>query len=208
MRTTSRPLLLVLVITIAASSLPAYGQPGVSLSPPTLSFATQTIGTQSAFQPIMLTNTGNSTLRISSVLVGGSFNGDFLQSSNCIGSLNAGSHCEIKVIFAPTGTGSRTASVLVFDDASNSPQSAALSGPGLVRSQTSAVRHTNFLTPELRPTRPASMFTRTRIPGSITAFHRGSLVTSGRSPLTQAASTTPPTWPLAASCPATRCITT
>ena len=131
MRTTSRPLLLVLVITIAASSLPAYGQPGVSLSPPTLSFATQTIGTQSAFQPIMLTNTGNSTLRISSVLVGGSFNGDFLQSSNCIGSLNAGSHCEIKVIFAPTGTGSRTASVLVFDDASNSPQSAALSGPGL-----------------------------------------------------------------------------
>ena len=131
MQTTSRRLLFVFVITITAASLPAYGQPGVSLSPPNLSFATQAIGTQSASQPIVLTNTGNSTLHISTILVAGSFSGDFLQSSNCVGSLNAGSHCEIKVIFAPTGTGSRTASVLVFDDASNSPQSAALSGPGL-----------------------------------------------------------------------------
>lgn len=131
MRITSRPLLLALMITITAASLPAYGQPGVSLSPTMLTFATQAVGTQSAAQTITLTNTGNSTLNISAILVAGPFNGDFLQMNTCPPALQAGAHCPIPVVFAPTGTGSRTASVLVFDDASNSPQSAALSGPGL-----------------------------------------------------------------------------
>ncbi len=128
---TSRPLLLALMATITVASVPAHGQPGVSSSPPNLTFATQAIGTSSPAQTITLTNTGNSTLNISAILVAGPFNGDFLQMNTCPPALQAGAHCPIPVVFAPTGTGSRTASVLVFDDASNSPQSAGLSGVGV-----------------------------------------------------------------------------
>lgn len=106
------------------------GSPAASFSPTSLTFSSQTVGTTSAAQPVTLTNTGNAALTISSIALTGTNAGDFAQTNNCSSSLAASANCTINVTFTPTATGSRSASVTVTDNASNSPQNVALSGTG------------------------------------------------------------------------------
>jgi hypothetical protein len=100
--------------------------PAVSLSPTTLTFAKQTVGTTSAAKTVTLTNTGNATLNITSI----SASGDFAQTNNCGSSVVAGAGCVIQVTFTPTRQGGRTGTVTVTDNAANSPQLVSLSGTG------------------------------------------------------------------------------
>ncbi|MDR3676720.1 MAG: choice-of-anchor D domain-containing protein [Acidobacteriota bacterium] len=102
----------------------------VSLSASTLTFATQTVGTTSTAQAILLTNTGNAALGITSLVLAGSNPGDFSQSNNCGSSVAAGGNCTINVTFAPTAPGTRTATVAISDNATGSPQSVSLTGTG------------------------------------------------------------------------------
>ena len=102
----------------------------VSLSASTLTFANQTVGTTSAAQAILLTNTGNAALGITSLVLAGSNPGDFSQSNNCGSSVAAGGNCTINITFAPTGPGTRTATVAISDNASGSPQTVNLTGTG------------------------------------------------------------------------------
>jgi len=101
-----------------------------SLNPTSLSFGNQNVGTTSGTKGVQLKNTGNSTLTISSIAIGGTNATDFAQTNNCPGSLAPGAQCNISVKFSPTGTGTRTASLNVSDDASNTPQMASLTGTG------------------------------------------------------------------------------
>jgi hypothetical protein len=119
-----------LLVVFGLFSLPARAQAVVGLAPASLAFTAQSVGIASAPQTVTLTNTGNAALSISAILVAGPFNGDFQQSSNCQASLSSGASCSINVTFAPAGTGNRTASLLVFDSASSSPQSVPVSGMG------------------------------------------------------------------------------
>jgi chitodextrinase len=57
--------------------------------------------------------------------------GDFVQTNNCGASLAANANCSINVSFKPTAAGSRTGTFTVTDNASNSPQTASLSGTGV-----------------------------------------------------------------------------
>ncbi len=102
--------------------------PAAGLSPATLSFGSQQVGTSSAPQNITLTDTGTAPLALTGIAVGGGNSGDFSQTNNCPSSLAAGSTCTIAVTFTPTATGSRNATVSVTDNASGSPQSVSLSG--------------------------------------------------------------------------------
>jgi hypothetical protein len=102
----------------------------VSLSPTSLTFASQSVGTTSAAQSVTLSNTGNAALNITSLAITGSNAGDFAQINTCGGSVAAGGTCTISVTFDPTASGSRTASVGITDNASGSPQSISLSGTG------------------------------------------------------------------------------
>ena len=107
--------------------------PTVSLSPTTLTYASQLIGTPSSAQPVTLTNTGTAPLTISSIAVGGANTGDFSQTNTCPNppaTLAVNATCTISVTFKPTAAGSRTASVQVTDNAPNSPQAIALTGTG------------------------------------------------------------------------------
>ncbi|HEX8997895.1 MAG TPA: N,N-dimethylformamidase beta subunit family domain-containing protein [Ktedonobacterales bacterium] len=107
--------------------------PAVSLSPANLTFASQTVNTTSAAQSITLTNTGNAALSISGIALSGTNAGDFAQTNTCPSGTNtlaAGANCAISVTFTPTASGTRTASVTITDNASNSPQSVGLSGTG------------------------------------------------------------------------------
>src|SRR5439155_22262676 len=67
----------------------------VALSATSLKFGVQLVGTHSAAQTATLTNTGGSTLTISSIAA----SGDFLQMNTCGSSLPAGESCTIRVVF-------------------------------------------------------------------------------------------------------------
>ena len=105
--------------------------PAVSLSPGSLSFGNQAVGTTSSAQSVTLTNTGNATLSISSVTISGAQAGDFAQTNTCGGSVAAGANCSFSVSFTPGAAGSRTAALTLSDNAPGSPQAAALSGAGV-----------------------------------------------------------------------------
>jgi hypothetical protein len=115
---------------IANFKLPGCG--GVSVSPTTLTFAAQAVGTTSAPQVVTLTNNQTTALTISSIGFTGADSGDFAQTNNCGTSVNAGSTCTINVTFDPAASGARTATLNVTDNAGNSPQTVSLSGTGIV----------------------------------------------------------------------------
>jgi 6-phosphogluconolactonase (cycloisomerase 2 family) len=110
---------------IGASPLPA-----VTLPPGSLTFASTTQGSTSPAQNITVTSAGTATLRISSVLLGGSNPADFQVANACSGPYSVSSTCNIAVTFAPVGAGQRTATLTISDDAPNSPQSVQLTGTG------------------------------------------------------------------------------
>jgi hypothetical protein len=124
----------LLVVGIwAACSGPNAGDwtPGVSLSSASVAFGQQNVGSTSAPQTVILSNTGNGSLSISSLAVSGTNSRDFAQTNNCGGSVAAGTNCTITVTFTPSASGSRSASLTVSDNASGSPQIIGLSGTGL-----------------------------------------------------------------------------
>jgi hypothetical protein len=100
------------------------------LSPVSLSFLTQAIGTTSAAMNVTLTNVGTTSFTITSIAVSGNNPGDFAQTHTCGSSLAAGSSCIISVTFKPTASGARSAALSVTDNAAGSPQHAALGGTG------------------------------------------------------------------------------
>jgi hypothetical protein len=103
--------------------------PIVTLSPTSLIFPAQLISTMSAAQPITLTNSGNGELEITRFEFTGD-SSDFAETNTCGSSVNAGASCTISVTFSPTTTGSRTATLNIFDNAAGSPQTVAVSGTG------------------------------------------------------------------------------
>ncbi len=111
-----------------SSSLTGTGVGNVTLTPASLTYSNQNIGTTSSPQPLTLTNGTGSTLTGLSVAVGGTNAGDFGQTNNCGTSLANNSSCTINVTFTPTASGTRTATLMVTDSAGT--QSSSLSGTG------------------------------------------------------------------------------
>jgi len=102
----------------------------VGLSPSTLNFYTQAVGTTSAAQTVTMTNHGHRTLSLGFGLRG-SNPGDFAQTYTCGNSLAAGASCTVSVTFTPQAKGSRTATLDVVDNGGGSPQTVGLKGYGI-----------------------------------------------------------------------------
>jgi hypothetical protein len=102
------------------------GGPIVSLSPTSLTFATQLITTQSPSQNVTLTNIGTSTLNLTSVTI----SGDYLDTNGCGATLGAGNSCTVAVSFKPKNIGTRTGTLSFTDNAPGSPQTVSLTGVG------------------------------------------------------------------------------
>jgi hypothetical protein len=99
----------------------------VNLSPSSLTFGSQLLGTTSAAQNVTLTNTGNATLTITSIAA----SGDFAETNTCGSSVAAGANCTISVTFTPEGIGTLTGAVAITDNAYGSPhQTVTLTGTG------------------------------------------------------------------------------
>ncbi len=108
----------------------AYQFVSVSLSPNSLAFGSQSVNTTSAPQTVNLTNSGNTTLNITSISIGGTNGGDFAQSNTCGASVASGGGCTISVTFTPSATGTRVGTLTITDNASGSPQTVSLTGSG------------------------------------------------------------------------------
>jgi hypothetical protein len=102
----------------------------VTLLPATLSFGPETVGSSTGSQSATLTNTGTSTLGISSIVVGGANPSSFVMANSCGSSLAPGATCTIHGHFAPAATGSLKAVVTITDTATGSPQTLTLTGTG------------------------------------------------------------------------------
>jgi hypothetical protein len=94
-------------------------------------FAAQKVGTTSAAKLVMLQSTGAGPLTIASIAV----SGDFARTHDCPispATLASGLYCTISLTVTPTVGGALAGTLTVTDDAPDSPQTAALSGTGLV----------------------------------------------------------------------------
>jgi hypothetical protein len=97
-----------------------------TISPASLQFAAQAIGSPSAAQSVTVTAQGTGALNISNIAA----SGDFSETNNCGASVAVGSSCSISVIFNPQAPGARTGQITINDNAGNSPQMISLSGTG------------------------------------------------------------------------------
>ncbi|HTV56516.1 MAG TPA: SBBP repeat-containing protein [Terriglobia bacterium] len=115
--------------SIALSGSGVTTSSAITLSPTTLTFGPQAVGTVSAPQIVTITNSGTSTVDISSISV----TGNFSETNTCLALKNVlavGQSCSASVTFAPTGSGALSGSLSVNDTATGSPQTAALSATG------------------------------------------------------------------------------
>ena len=110
--------------------------PAITLSPATLAFGNQTVGTTSAQKTISLKNSGNAALGISSIVTAGS---GFASTHNCAASLAALASCTIYVTYAPGSAVASTGAVTVTSNAAGSPHAVGLSGTGTAPTPTAPV---------------------------------------------------------------------
>ena len=105
--------------------------PKATVSPTSLTFANQVIGSTSVPKIVTLSNNGTANLIITSIGIIGLNPNNFIQTHTCGSLLEVGAMCTISVKFKPNATGTRTATLTVHDNAANSPQKVALSGTGV-----------------------------------------------------------------------------
>jgi hypothetical protein len=103
--------------------------PEVSLVPEDVNFPNGTVGTPSSPESVSLVNNGTGPLTVTKVQIAGDNKKDFSETNSC-SVVNAGASCPISVTFTPTVAGPRQAILEVTDNATNSPQSAILTGGG------------------------------------------------------------------------------
>jgi hypothetical protein len=100
------------------------------LSPSTLNFGRQKVGTQSLPQKISVANESSSVVVLSGIEITGNGSKEFKESNDCGSQLAANAICTISVTFTPTNDGTRSAFVQVSIKSGTSPQAVALTGVG------------------------------------------------------------------------------
>ncbi len=116
--------------TNSSGSAGGNGSSGVSFSPSSVNFENQPVEVASSPEAITLSNNGGSALSISSLAFAGADPADFTENNTCVPSVAAGGTCTIVIVFTPSASGSRSASLRVTDNGSGNPQTVALSGTG------------------------------------------------------------------------------
>jgi hypothetical protein len=119
--------------TVTGTGTPAPA-PAVTLSPTSLTFPSTQVGSTATAQTIMVTNSGNAHLTLSSINVTGANAADFTESgttcSTTGGTIAAGASCMINVTFTPASAGSFIGGITIGDNATGSPQTVPVSGTG------------------------------------------------------------------------------
>jgi hypothetical protein len=109
---------------------------GIGASPAARAFGGQAVGTIGGAGTVTLESNGGMPLTIERLRMAGANPEDFVAvADECTGeTIDAGGSCTVKVRFAPTATGARTATLRVLSDAAQGSIDVALSGTGTVLS--------------------------------------------------------------------------
>jgi hypothetical protein len=102
--------------------------PTLNLSTTSLYFGTVVVGTTSPALGVTLSNNGPVPVTVSSIQT----TGQSSQTNNCGAAIAPGSSCFVSVTFQPTTPGGFPGSLLINDNAANSPQSVSFVGTGTI----------------------------------------------------------------------------
>nr|HEX4312578.1 choice-of-anchor D domain-containing protein [Kofleriaceae bacterium] len=103
--------------------------PSLSVSASELDFGSQRVGTQSATQAVIVTNTGIDNLTLSSLAAAGTFT--IVAAPGLPATIAPNGTAEIDVAFAPIAAGATTGSLAITSTAASSPDTVALTGAGI-----------------------------------------------------------------------------
>jgi hypothetical protein len=125
----------VSVVTSGAGSPQVVGVSGtgeipVALSPSSLTFAAQTVGTTSAPQTVTLTNDSGATLTISNIVASGDFSAAPSGTTPCGATVAAAASCTFAVTFTPNVKGTISGAATVGESAPLGPAVIKLTGTG------------------------------------------------------------------------------
>ncbi|HEV2639815.1 MAG TPA: choice-of-anchor D domain-containing protein [Actinocrinis sp.] len=98
-----------------------------TVTPGSLSFGYENVGSTTAAQTVTVANPSASALTISSIVASGAF----AETNTCGSSIAAGGSCTVSVKFTPTAGGSQTGELAISNSATSTPIGAGLSGIGL-----------------------------------------------------------------------------
>jgi hypothetical protein len=102
-----------------------------SVSPTALSFGNVARNTTSTAKAVKISNTGTVVLPITSIALAGTNPGQFARTTNCATRVAIGGSCTVSVVFKPTSTGAKSATLQVTPGGGAAPKSVALSGTGI-----------------------------------------------------------------------------
>jgi len=100
----------------------------VTVTPASLAFGKQAVGSAGPGKTVTLTNNENIALNLA-VTVSGNYG---IAANTCGATVPANTACTLTLTFTPATTGSQTGTLTFTDSASNSPQKVTLSGTGVV----------------------------------------------------------------------------
>ena len=116
------------LIDYSQTAFSLYLQTALSVSPTTIAFGGETVGTTSAAQTVTLTNIGTAALTLT-ITIGGA-NPTFGQTNTCGSSIAAAATCTISVTFSPQSKGAKQGTLNITYPGWGSPQKVSLSGTG------------------------------------------------------------------------------
>jgi hypothetical protein len=100
-----------------------------SVAPTSLTFPALLVNVKSATQSVVVSNSGNETLLLTTISFSGANRTDFQQWNSCAGSVAPGGTCTINVFAQPTGSGACTATMVIgTNDPAHPTLSVSLSG--------------------------------------------------------------------------------
>lgn len=126
--TTSDPSAPSVAVALSGSPAATQATPTLAISPTTVSFQSQKVGTTSAATTITLT-AQTAAVTINSVQIYGPTSADFSFQTGCT-TLAVAAKCSINVTFTPSQTGQRAGLLVINDNAGGAPQTVLLLGTG------------------------------------------------------------------------------
>lgn len=179
MKKTLHHLLVLAVCSTGSLGLARGAEPGVKLSSTALNFPSQSAGTVSALERVVLTDDGAASLTIVEIAISGENLDAFSQTNNCPlspATLAAGASCTIEVTFRPSIVGQMVAVLTITDNASGSPHGVQLRGDAAARVSAAKLSPPNL-------TFGNQVIGSTSLPQTITIANVGSEVLNITSPI-------------------------
>jgi hypothetical protein len=124
-------------VSLSGTGTGAPPAPAVSLSVSAINFDARIVGSTSDAQQVLLYNSGDGTLNITSIVASTTSApttpGDFaIDSTTCGATLAAAASCAVNISFTPVAGGSRTGRIRFTTDAATSPDDVSTSGTGQI----------------------------------------------------------------------------